>query len=87
MNDKHYRRNMISERNRKAAEYGAVIRQRDEAVALVRELVELKALHDRIDGLQYDSYVQYTEMSSEYEKRKPKAWESARAFLAHLEGK
>lgn len=53
-----------------------------DALAALRELVELKDLKNDIDAWSAGSTNELAEMSADYQRRKPQAWERARAVLA-----
>ena len=55
-----------------------------DATQALRELVRLKALHDRIESYGNPIFVGLGEMISEYARDKPIAWDKARALLARL---
>lgn len=65
-------------------------RQRDEAIAALRELVRLKDMRDEIRRLQnggdWPEQNRAVEMNAEYYRRKPLAWESARRVLKQKDG-
>lgn len=54
----------------------------DELTAALRELVECKDLKERLDGYEAGSTQEMAAIAEEYDRRKPAAWETARALLA-----
>lgn len=66
-------------------EIDQVRRERDEAKDILRELVRLKTLHDKIESYKYrldtNPYDGWREDEEEYARCKPIAWDRARAIV------
>lgn len=72
-----------------------LLRQRDAAVDILREMTALKDLKARAEAYIAErggicktlaDSKEYAEMRNDYDSRKPLAWESARTLLASIDG-
>lgn len=57
-----------------------------ELLAALTELVECKDFKERLDGWEAGSTQEMAAMAEEYDRRKPAAWEAARAAIAKARG-
>jgi hypothetical protein len=54
--------------------------------AALRELVECKEMKERLRSYEFGSTQEMAAFAEEYDRRKPAAWDAARAAIAKAEG-